>query len=216
MCLTTLKASFFVALAVLLLSSSATMVSGQETSEDLGFSLQSYAPARVLISYTYTNNFSVTDVSSIGRSLYTVTSGPTSIEFRANQIAQYTFTVEIRYATIVAQSVQIAIFSAGYAPEGIQYNVKGNVVRLKFTLTVTEEPRYPSAQDVAEQVVRQVAQQLTQFEQQTSEIVEVQNRNLTTMWILIVSSLAISVALLLITIVWIRPRMRVSYYEEGG
>jgi len=216
MCLTTSKASFFVALAVLLLSSSATMVSGQETSEDLGFSLQSYAPARILISYTYTNNFSVTDVSSIGRSLYTVTSGPTSIEFRANQIDQYTFTVEIRYATIVAQSVQIAIFSAGYAPEGIQYNVKGNVVRLKFTLTVTEEPRYPSAQDVAEQVVRQVAQQLIQFEQQTSEIVEVQNRNLTTMWILIVSSLAISVALLLTMIVWIRPRMRVSYYEEGG
>jgi len=212
MCLTTLKNRFAVLLAVLLLSSSATMVSGQETSEDLGFSLQSYAPARILISYAYTNNFSVTDVSSIGRSLYTVTSGPTSIEFRANQIDQYTFTVEIRYAAIVVQSVQIAIFSGGYAPEGVQFNVKGNVVRLKFTLTVTEEPRYPSAQDVAEQVVRQVSSQLADFRKQTETIIAVQNRNLTTMWILVVSSLAVSTVLLLVLLVWIRPRMRAEVF----
>jgi hypothetical protein len=180
-------------------------------------SLQAYAPARILISYAYTNNFSVTDVSSMGKSLYKITSGPTSIEFKAEDVDRYTFTVEIKYAAIVTQSVQIAVFSAGYPPEGLQFNVKGDIVRIQFTLTVTKEPQYPSAQEVAEQVVKQVSNELTHFQLEVNRVIETQNRNLTTMWILIVSSLAISVALLLIVLVWIRPRMKVPpYYEKGG
>ena len=209
MCLTNLKNRRAVTLAVLLLlfssSFGAVAVHGQEA-EAAGFSLQAYAPARIMVTYTYTNNFSVTDVSSIGKSLYKVISGPTSIEFTANDIDQYTFTVEIKYAAIVTQSIQIAVFSGGYAPEGIQLNVKGNVVRLKFTLTVTEEPRYPSAQDVAEQVVLQVSQQLADFRRQTETIVNVQNRNLEIQWILVAFNLVVNVILLAAVFFWMRTR----------
>jgi len=204
--LTNLKVNLAVVLAVLLLSSSFA-VSGKEEGEGgevAGFNLQAYAPARVLISYSYTNNFSVTDVSSVGQSLYKITSGPTSIEFKAEETDRYTFTVDVKYAAIVTQSIQIAVFSAGYPPEGIQLNVKGNVVRLKFTLTVTEEPRYPSAQDVAEQVVKQVSNELSLFEQQTERIVETQNRNLEVQWVLVAFNLSVNIVLLLVIL--LRPR----------
>ena len=177
-----------------------------DTGEAASLNLQAYVPARILISYTYTNNFSVTDVSSMGKSLYKITSGPTSIEFKAEDIDRYTFTVDIKYAAVVTQSVQIAVFSAGSPPEGLQFNIRGSYVRLKFSLTVTEEPMYPSAQEVAEQVVLQVSYQLTEFERQTQDIMEMQNRNLTTMWVLIVFSLVVNLALLAAIILWIRPR----------
>jgi len=96
------------------------------------------------------------------------------------------------------------VFSAGYPPEGIQLNVKGNVVRLKFTLTVTEEPHYPSAQDVAEQVVKQVSNELSLFEQQTERIVETQNRNLEVQWVLVAFNLSVNIVLLLVIL--LRPR----------
>ena len=209
MCLTNLKNRRAVTLAVLLLLFSSSFgtvaVHGQEA-EAAGFNLQSYAPARILVTYSYTNNFSVTDVSSIGKSLYKITSGPTSIEFHATDIDQYTFTVEIKYAAIVTQSIQIAVFSGGYAPEGIQLNVKGNVVRLKFTLTVTEEPRYPSAQDVAEQVVLQVSHQLADFRRQTETIVNIQNHNIEIQWILVAFNLVVNVILLVAVFFWMRTR----------
>lgn len=202
------KAILIAAVLLLLFSQQhASMVYCQEgTAETAGLNLQSYAPARILISYTYTNNFSVTDVSSIGKSLYKITSGPTSIEFKAEDVDKYTFTIEIKYAAIVAQSVQVAVFSAGNPPEGIQFNVKGNVVRVKFTLTVTAEPRYPSAQDVAEQVVLQVSNQLADFREQTDTIVSVQNRNVETQWYLIIFNLIVNVAVLAVLLLWIRPR----------
>jgi len=202
------KSDVALLLSLLLFSSlsSVTLARGDE-SEVASFNLQSYAPSKIIISYTYTNNFSVTDVSSIGQSLYTITSGPTSIEFKAEDVDQYTFTVEIKYGVTVTQSIQIAVFSSGYAPEGIQLNVKDNV-RLKFTLTVTEETSYPSAQDVAEQVVLQVANQLSEFRTQTTEIVDTQTRNIEMQWLLVGFTMAVSVAFVIILVFWVYPHLR--------
>jgi len=203
------KSDVALLLSLLLFSSlsSVTLARGDE-SEVASFNLQSYAPSKIIISYTYTNNFSVTDVSSIGQSLYTITSSPTSIEFKAEDVDQYTFTVEIKYGVTVTQSIQIAVFSSGYLPEGIQLNVKGSTARLKFTLTVTEEPSYPSAQDVAEQVVLQVANQLSEFRTQTTEIVDTQTRNIEMQWLLVGFTMAVSVAFVIILVFWVYPHLR--------
>lgn len=126
--------------------------------------LQSYAPARVLISYTYTSSFNISQVSAIGKSLYRIVSGPTSIEFQAVDVDKYHFAVEISYAAQVEQSIQIATWSGSQAPNGLQISVKANVVRFDFTLIVTKEPQYPSVQEVAEAVVKQMSNSLQQFQ----------------------------------------------------
>lgn len=135
------KHLWIVPLLLLLFANSPITVQGQEEEEvvALSLSLQAYAPARIVISYTYTNNFSVSDVSSMGKSLYKIISGPTSIEFKAEDTDRYTFTIDIGYSAIVAQRIQMAVFSSVYAPEGIQLNVKSADVRIQFTLTVTEK-----------------------------------------------------------------------------
>ena len=206
---TYLKSSVALLLSLLLFSSLSSIATARgEEPEVAGFNLQSYAPAKILISYTYTNNFSVTNVSSMGKSLYKITSSPVDIEFVAEDIDQYTFTIEIKYAAIVTQSIQIALFSGGYAPEGVQFNVKGNVVRLKFTLTVTQETKYPSAQEVAEQVVRQIANQLDEFRRQTTEIVDLQTRNIEMQWLIVGFTMAVSVAFVIILVFWVYPQLR--------
>ena len=194
----------------------------QEPTEVASLNLQAYAPARIVISYAYTNNFSVSDVSAIGKPEYKIISGPTSIEFKTDDTDTFTFTVEIRYDGIVGQSIQIAVFSAGNPPEGIQLNVKTDVVKLAFTLTVAEAPKYPTGQEVAEQVVKQVSNQLLDFRQQTDRMIETQNRNIEVQWLLLISNITVSLALLIFIIRWIWPFMKqqseaiASESESGG
>ena len=179
-----------------------------EGGEIASMNLQVYRPARIVISYAYTNNFSVSDVSSMGKSMYKITSSPTSIEFKAEDVDRYTFTVTIKYAAVVGQSIQIAVFSAGYPPEAIQFNVKSSVIRLKFTVTVTEEPRYPTAQEVAEHVVRQVANELSMFRRQTDETLQMQSRNIMVQWAILAFNMAVSTGLLIFIIHWVWPLMK--------
>jgi C4-dicarboxylate-specific signal transduction histidine kinase len=150
----------------------------------------------------------------MGKSLYKITSGPTSIEFKAQDVDRYTFTVEIKYATVVEQSIQIAVFSANLAPEGIQFNVKGSKVRLEFTLTVTEEPKYPSAQDVAQAVVQQVANELAEFRMQTDKTLETLTQNVATQWVLVGFTAAVSLAFLFVLVHWVWPILRRLSREE--
>jgi len=185
------------------------------SSEVASLNLQAYKPARVVITYAYTNNFSVSDVSSMGKSMYKITSSPTSIEFKAEDVDRYTFTVEIKYMAVVGQSIQIAVFSAGNPPEGLQFNVKTRVFRLQFTVTVTEEPRYPTAQEVAEQVVRQVANELTQFRQQTNEMLQTQSRNIEVQWMILAFNMGVSVGLLAFVIHWVWPLIKRLRAEEA-
>lgn len=177
---------------------------GQEVYEVASLSLQGYAPTRVLISFMYTNNFSVTDISSLGQSLYKISSGPTSIEFKAEDIDRYTFNVHLSYGDEVAQSIQIATFSSTWAPEGIQFNVKGKDIVLRFVLTVTKEPMYPSPEEVAEHVVLQVSNQLMEFESRMDEVLTTQNRNVETQWIVVAVSLTINFILILVFVLFVR------------
>ena len=202
-------------LILLFFAPQSAMVCCQETTEEVAsFNLQAYTPARVLISYAYTSGFDVVNVSSMGKSLYKIMSGPTSIEFTAQDIDQYTFTVVIRYEAVVAQSLQIAVFSSTYAPQGMQLNVKGNIVQIKFALTVTKEPQYPSAQEVAEQVVRQVGDQLNDFRSQTTDILNAQTQNIETQWIIVVFNMLVSVAFIIIIVFWIYPTLK-TLKREG-
>lgn len=173
--------------------------------EVASFNLQAYLPARILISYSYTNNFSVTDITSLGQTIYKINTGPTSIEFKAEDaVDRYTFTVQIEYAEETTQSIQIAVFSGSHAPEGIQFNVKGKSIVIRFVLTVSEQPQYPSPEEVAEQVVVQVANELIQFESRINEVIKLQNRNLETQWIMVGVGLAINMILIVVFALFVR------------
>jgi len=196
---------------VLLVTCSVVMVYAEEAEPAdtvASMNLQAYAPARIVVSYAYTNNFSVVDVSTLGKSLYKIVSSPTSIEFHAVDLDRYTFTVVLKYAVTVEQSIQIALFSSNHPPEALQFNVKGRHIRLEFTLTVTEEPKYPSAQAVAEQVVQQIANELHEFRSQTDETLAVLTRNVETQWVLVGFNAAVSLAFLVVLAWWVWPQIR--------
>ena len=134
-------------------------------------SLQGYATARIVISYAYTNSFTVSNVTSLGRSMYKIISSPMGIEFEGVDVDRYTFTADVRYATVTDQLIQVAIFSAEHPPEGIEYNVRGKVVKITVALTVEKEPKYPTAEEVAEAVVKQMSDSLQQFQVQQQKLV---------------------------------------------
>jgi len=177
-------------------------------------SLQAYAPARIVISYAYTNSFTVGNVSSMGRSMYKIVSSPTGIEFEGVDVDRYTFTADVGYGTVTDQLIQVAVFSADHPPEGIQYNVRGKVVKVTVALTVEKEPKYPTAEEVAEAVVNQISTQLQDFRTQTERIVETQNRNVMMQWVLIGFNACVSFAFLIILLFQVYPQLSRIRREE--
>jgi len=201
---------FVAVFSLLLLPSSTATVSAETPSEVLSLNLRAYPPARILVSYAYTQNYSLSDVSSLGKSIYRHILSPTSIEFQAEDVDQYTFTATIRYAAIVEQSIQIAVFSGNHPPEAVQFNVKSDTVRIQFTLTVEQEPRYPTSVEVAEQVVRQISGQLEEFRYETRKVLDMVTHNLEIQWVIIGLITAVTAGYLVYFLFYVLPVVRQS------
>jgi hypothetical protein len=178
------------------------------------FSLNSYAPAQIVISYAYTSSFNISKVSSVGLSLYKIISGPTSITFQASDVDTYHFSVDINYGNIlVEQTIQIASFSGTLAPDGTSFTVKANEVRFDFTLTVTKQPTYPSVNDVAQAVVLQVSQQLQQYQVKQDAFIAAISDTILTIGAIAAVAFALVIALILFMF-WIHRK--VVRLEEHG
>jgi hypothetical protein len=182
--------------------------------QQVTFSLNSYAPAQIIISYAYTSSFNISKVSSVGLSLYKIISGPTSINFQASDVDVYHFSVDINYGNIlVTQTIQIAVFSGNLPPDGTSFSVKASEVRFDFTLTVTKQPAYPSVNDVAQAVVNQLSNQLQQFQvRQDAFVAEISNT------ILAIGGISVfAAACVLVLIVFVlRLYRQLARLEEKG
>ena len=182
--------------------------------QQITMSLNSYAPAQVLISYTYTSSFNISKVSSVGLSLYKIISGPTSITFQASDVDTYHFSVDISYGNIlVEQSIQLASFSGTLAPDGTSFTVKANRIRFDFTLTVTKQPSYPSVNDVAVAVVNQLSSQLQQYQVRQDAFVSAISNTILTIGVISAVAFVLVIALILFMF-WLHRKV-VRLEEQG-
>lgn len=132
-----------------------------------------YAPARITINYAYTNNVSIYDISTLGQSMYKYTGGPTQVEFIAEDMDTYTFTVEIWYEKPVNQTVTVGVWSGTAQPmQGLAYESHFEHLIFHVTLRVTEEPHFPTEQEVAKATVAQIADELSQYYNQTEKLTQ--------------------------------------------
>ena len=182
--------------------------------QQISMNLQSYSPARILITYAYTSSFNISKVSAVGMSLYRIVSGPTSVDFQAVDIDSYHFSVVISYQNImVEQNIQISTWSGSQSPQGTIFSVRANIIRFDFTLTVSKEPKYPSVDEVAIAVVNQLSNSLQQFQvKQDAFVAKISDTILSIGMIAAVAFVLVIV--LLITVVGIHRK--VAALEEHG
>ena len=175
--------------------------------------LNSYAPAKIFISYAYTSSFNISKVSSVGLSLYQIISGPTSIQFQATDVDSYHFSVVINYNVLVEQTIQVSTWSGDLPPQGTSFSVKANTVTFDFTLTVTKQPKYPTVDQVATAVVNQLSNSLQQFQVSQQNLVSVISNTVMAIGVIAVVALVLVVVLLLAVLRIYRKQA--SLVEQG-
>jgi len=186
------------------------------TLQRVTMNLNSYAPAKVFISYAYTSSFNISKVSSVGLSLYQIISGPTSIQFQATDVDSYHFSVVINYNVLVEQTIQVSTWSGDLPPQGTSFSVKANTISFDFTLTVTKQPSYPTVDQVATAVVNQLSNSLQQFQVAQQNLVSEISNTVMAIGTIAVVALVLVVVLLLAVLKIYRKQASLEQGIGGG
>ena len=152
-------------------SASATMTVTELTLEPL-----SYKPTRITFNYQYTNNHTIGSISTIGHGDYSHSGGPTFMEFIAKDVDDYSFTVELQYTNATKQTVLIGLISGTMSVQGMGLTGNTEVFRIYIRLRVTEQPSYPSKEELAKEYMRQTEQILVEQAETNRQLLE-ENRN---------------------------------------
>jgi hypothetical protein len=182
---------------------------------ELSFDRAFYNPVKVMISYPYTHNTNVTDITTIGFSSYKYDVTPTSITFIASEIDILTFTVQISYDNASLQNVLITVWQGDLIPEGYTWTETASTFVIHFRLNVTTEPSYPSDAEVAAQVVAQLqATFQNELEQQRETLAEVESTQGTNTIMTIIAGV-VSILALLLAGFGVRKRRMIPAQETG-
>lgn len=111
-----------------------------------------YAPAKIIINYPYTHNHSISDIQVLGlTSLYRHSGSPEFLQFEAEDIDTYKFTLEIFYKDITQARVIISIRSGTTQTVREQeFTFYTQHLTIHFKLQVTAEAKFPTPEETAE------------------------------------------------------------------
>ncbi len=138
-----------------------------------------YAPLIIRLEYAYTSNITVSDVSSLGPTLYQVTHGPQEFRFEASDIDAYTFSIELSYGVRTYQNLKLTIFSGSLLPSTIEIPVEASILTLHFEVTAQPEPVYPSVEQITENIVTHMQGQMDIYQGENQRTYRLINEGLT-------------------------------------
>jgi hypothetical protein len=174
--------------------------------------LELYAPAKVVISFSYTKSV-VVHVTTLGQSLYKAITGPTSVEFDTESFDVFTITVNVLYTAPVNQTVTIGLFEGGRAAKDIEVSMNDAAITLMFKVSVVQAPSYPTATDIADAMMLRWQNQLAVFEASQRDLTNTMANTVTTVGSIAV--IAFVVCLICIIAVFMLQR-RVAELSEWG
>ena len=177
-----------------------------ETQCDAEFELPLYNPAKVVVQFAYTHNSSVSNVKTLGYSLWTETRSPIGIEFNAKEVDTFEFDIILLYAQVTEQVVQVAVWSGTLPPAKIPIRVNSDKVRLHFKLVVTEQPRPPTSEEVASATLLMTRQELQYYMDQITILTRQFNESLSVMWILVAANTMFGIIALITSMYMLRSR----------
>jgi len=159
-------------------------------------SYEFYAPAKIVISFVYTNNVSV-QVSTLGNSLYKAVTSPVQVEFSTEAFDVYTVDVQILYDKIVNQTITIGLFEGGRAAKGIEFDVDASAVSIKMKAAVVEAPRFPTADEISERMWERWRNEIASFEANVNDLVAKMDSTVVTVGSLAVIAFAVCIVVLI-------------------
>jgi hypothetical protein len=177
---------------------SAPLARVEAQGETFSFRLPSYelyAPAKIIISFVYTNNVT-TNVRTLGTSLYKITTSPVQVIFEAEAFDVYTIDIRIEYSIPINQTVIIGLYEGGRATKGIEFDTTVSVILLTIKVSVVEAPTYPTAEEIANSLANWLQSYLSEYTMQISNTVNQMGESMLVIGVLGVIAFVVSIAVL--------------------
>ena len=132
--------------------------------------LSVFAPAKIKIDFDYTKNVTISNVTCVGPSLYEVTSSPIDLTFQALNIDDYSFTLDLNYAVVTTQNVKVTFTSGSQPPSTYTIPAYCNHLVFPITIKTAHEPHYPTSEEIAGAVVKQISSRLDVYNANLQQI----------------------------------------------
>jgi len=115
-----------------------------------------YKPTKIVFNFPFTHEAALQNVSTVGLSTYKYDGTPVSFTFIAEDVDMYTFTLRLSYENATPRTCLIAVWQGNLPMEGYTLKLTGETTLVTFRLNLTEQPSYPTEQQVAQEVVHQI------------------------------------------------------------
>jgi hypothetical protein len=147
-----------------------------------------FAPAKIKISYDYTKNVTISNVTCVGPSLYEVTTSPIDLT-----IDDYSFTLDLRYDSVITQDVRVTFISGSQPPSTYTIPAYCNHLVFPIIIKAAHEPHYPTSEEIAGAVVQQISSRLDVYNANLQQILHsvmdgLNNQSMITLGILITAA----------------------------
>lgn len=153
--------------------------------------LNTYIETRIIVSYAFTQNVT-SDAYSAGKSVWQVNIDPLSTSFTTSATDKFTWNLLISYGVVVDQTVTVAVFSGDEAVDTAMFHVQTDKLVLNFEITVTKQPEYPTADELAEQSITVLQNELHEYTMMMMQLNEVMRQNMVTQWVIVIAVLCVA------------------------
>jgi hypothetical protein len=120
-------------------------------------------PVRVVVGFTYTQNYSIT-VKTFGQSNHNEKTSPTSIEFRTDEVDIYKLAIDVHYDVTVNQTITIGLFEGNKTLKPIELEMNNNGFHIEMTVTAVPPLTFPSAEEISDIMWGRWQNDLSSFE----------------------------------------------------
>jgi hypothetical protein len=145
--------------------------------------LQTYQTTKITFNFPYTNNASIGEVTTIGRGVYKYEGSATYLTFIADDVDEYSFQLRIHYEpetsgnqtttnATLTRTVIVGLWSGTFPSDGYLYRSDASDFVITVRLSVSRQPTYPSKDEVAAEVVKQVEQKLVIQTEENRKLME--------------------------------------------
>lgn len=132
--------------------------------------INTYIETKIVVGYTFTQNVT-TDAYSAGNSVWHAEIGPLSTTFVTSAADKFTWQLSVHYGIVVYQTVTIAVFSGNEPVDYMEFDILTDYFIMDFEITVTKQPEYPTAQELADMSIEVLENRLAEY------VAEMRNQN---------------------------------------
>ena len=125
-------------------------MSGVRAEEEYRFTEAIYAPARIVISYSWCDNATLPIRGTVNHTLSFLESSQISTTFTADGVDVFFFSLQLSYPTRMRQTILVDVFSGNEQRQShreIPVREQNNTV-LYFDIIVAEQPHFPSVDEI--------------------------------------------------------------------